>query len=1048
MAEQLDNQATNKSPWNFSTGNADPENPKAYRRESRGKANLNGGLMAVVGDMFDQFLELLSKLFGSLFDKNPEDVEYQKHSMETLNNDLARSIKHFGERPANLTQFSINDMNKIPEYGDKDIAKEYMNFTFYGTAYILQKDKGGQAAPVLMDNTENNFRKAFSVSLSQIKEIESNGKSELNATTPTIVWMMSPVYTSAFDKIVDKNSLIAGLSEKDKKLLKDAKLMDSTERKEFFKDKPGLEESFKKVQNTALAISGADILAKTQATEGGINSLSYSDFRVSASGQLGSLQLTMDTYFEKTRKMFSQEERLNEGNRIMQEMGISGSDLTPAQVRAFVGKVLGNNDFGGEKDVNGPGFLSSLEKKIADCKSKEELAEVLGAFAIGYKSEENYLAVQQSIMNDKTNFMIKALGGKDEVNNIVKKGDSIEIGDMVLRGANAISFNNGKTFTAMEVYDLIRKGEGQAAQSEKDAKFLLGELYKQDSKVLFLTVAHLAYHGNNKQGEVAKTFANVNLGGKSVLKANEFNKELEGNGLIAVSDNDYGNVSKLKMEQRLKDYEELAGLEEGREGKLNKLHLDPAFKDFDPNIPNSAKDIIARLEKANIDPKLKETQLFKDYVALLKEFPDKKIIGSPVEHLRAMHLQESKENQDKKYKNEYDIFSLSSDVLDLREKLDKKIDESIKEGKTNRDFILYMEADAARNAFLQQKIKETPGLKEMIDEIKKEGSLGNSKFEGFDKLEYFFYKNKDDLKKGVSLGTIATANNLSIFEKEEMARIDKLYGVFDNDISQREELKATYGDARAVYDRVSEMTAEVKRFSELYQNNKSEGHKDLIQNNNQLRDLLKIVSYGEERLSAMGLDYNQLKDILAKKMVENGMFDLGEDLKTQLEKANNFIEKLKNESVKVLNNNDTDSFSKILENALEKQYTKQEISSHLASFLIEKGLLTKDSLNRYGIFDSMEEITVRMQNGEKMNLLDFGITANGKNCAKEEYQAIFGKQEAEVKIANAKPNENGSIGIDITSIEKEQQKQKEQEEKIKKELVASSDNQFGLGSND
>jgi len=377
MAEkQLDNQATTESSWTLSSGIADPENPKAYRRETKGKANLNGGFMGIVGDMFEQFIELLSRLFGSLFNKNSEEVEYQKASNQVLNHDLERSLKLRGERPSNLSQFSINDLNKTPEYGDKNIAKEYMNFTFYGTAEILEKDKRGNASPILLENIENNFRKAFSVSLSQIKEIEAKGKAELNATTPAMVWMMSPVYTSAFDKIVDKNSLVAGLSEEDKKLLKDAKRMDSAERKELFKDKPELEDAFKKIQHTALAISGADIMGKTQATEGGINSLAYSDFRISASGQLGSLQLTMVTYFEKTRQMFSEEERLAEGNRIMQEMNITGNNLASGQIRRFVGNVLGNDDFGGEKDVNGEMQIEEIKNESVAEKNENIAAQI------------------------------------------------------------------------------------------------------------------------------------------------------------------------------------------------------------------------------------------------------------------------------------------------------------------------------------------------------------------------------------------------------------------------------------------------------------------------------------------------------------------------------------------------------------------------------------------------------------------------------------------------------------------------------------------------
>ena len=1018
MAEQLDNQATNKSPWNFSTGNADPENPKAYRRESRGKANLNGGLMAVVGDMFDQFLELLSKLFGSLFDKNPEDVEYQKHSMETLNNDLARSIKHFGERPANLTQFSINDMNKIPEYGDKDIAKEYMNFTFYGTAWILQKDKGGQAAPILMDNTENNFRKAFSVSLSQIKEIESNGKSELNATTPTIIWMMSPVYTSAFDKIVDKNSLIAGLSEKDKKLLKEAKRMDSAERKEFFKDKSELEEAFKKVQHTALAISGADIMGKTQATEGGINSLAYSDFRISASGQLGSLQLTMDTYFEKVRNMFSKEDRLNEGNHLMQELGFSGSNLTHGQVRAFVTKVLGNSDFGGEKDVNGPGFLSSLESKIADCKSQQELAEVLGSFSLGYKSEENYLAVQQSIMNDKLNFMVKALGGKDEVNNIIKKGDSIELGDMALRGANAISFNNGKTFTAMELYDLIRKDQGQAAKSEQDAKYLLGELYKQDSKVLFLTIAHLAYHGNKNQAEVAKTLSNVNLGGKSVLKANEFNKELEGNGLVPVTNNDYSNVSKLRLEQRVIDYDELVGIKE-REGKLNQLHLDPAFKDFDPTIANSTKDILARLEKANIPLELKEVEAFKDYINLLKESPDKKLIGSPVEHLKFLSAYDSKDQQNKEYDRKHEFSSLDLGVLELRLEIGKHVNGSISNIKTNKDFIDYMESDTARDAYLKDAIRKSPALKEVINEIKKEdSSLGNSQFMSFSQITEIAEKNKEKIEKGQNIDeaikeTIKNDLNTAL-DKEQQIKTKTFDNIYSK--TEKENLSTEYF-ADAILD--GSMTKNKKDFIELWISDDSRDHRLFFSNDKNVELALKL--YLMDDYMGMPLNKDELEKNLVNYLKNAGIIFTEHEAQSLLSELKESIKKHK---IDVFSN--SVGANSVFEDVIEKRYGGKTIDSKLAGFLISSGILSKTNFSEswlsknvelFGDLDEMKSIIVAMPDGEKMTFIQFGQQSeNGKFPKAEAAKMAYEKIYKETMLAD-----NSVKGLDTEILKKMEQ---------------------------
>ena len=187
-------------PWDMSTGINNPNNQRDYTREPKGTINTNGGLLGVMGNVFDKLMELLARLFGNLIGKDTESIADQKADAEFRSDSIKFAIQEYEkgkDRASN--HYEVNKSLNIPEYANKDIASEYLMFTRFGNNKLLFTDRDQKNGAILEASLKENFMRCFSISIDQIKGYK--GEKDLKNAIPFAAWMASPVYKNAFDAV-------------------------------------------------------------------------------------------------------------------------------------------------------------------------------------------------------------------------------------------------------------------------------------------------------------------------------------------------------------------------------------------------------------------------------------------------------------------------------------------------------------------------------------------------------------------------------------------------------------------------------------------------------------------------------------------------------------------------------------------------------------------------------------------------------------------------------------------------------------------------------
>lgn len=964
-------------PWGMSTGTNNPNNQRDYTREPKGTINTNGGLLGVLGNVFDKLMELLARLFGNLIGKDTESIADQKANIE-FNLDMKKYQQQEYERGKERASkhYEVNRSLKIPEYADKDMAAEYMMFTRFGNGKIIATDKDGKIEPAIEASLKDNFMRAFSISIDQIKAFDG----ELKNKIPFAAWMASPVYKDCFDATIDKDALIADLSDDEKKLLKDAKFLTKAERAERFKDHPELEEKFALVQRTSLAVANADIMATTLATENGNDSLGIPDFRFSKGGQLGSFQLTIETALERVERDFPKDKEnfIADGKRILQGRHFEGTTkFSEPMVKDIVKDILQSEEYG-KIDLK---FITSLTTRLNNCKNKDEIALVIGRLNKVYGTEEGYLQIQQNIMNEKMAIAINKVGGLDNFNNVMHGGTLKDKGKLLVDMSNFYKFEDGKPpITPKELYNLLTANKGAKVKDNDEALYELGKLVEKDSKAIFLAGYYITYHGNQKGYEVIVSMNNKNINGEAGLVTDLFRLQNLGMTLVATKGLDPEGAEKKYYLAKGEEYLNVVN------GKLSNLHNDPAFKDFNPNVEHTAKELKALIEKSKIPKDFKTSGVYKDYIAMLDSSPDKKIVGSPIEHLRLMFSEKKKDDS-----KGYDISTINAEVALLRKDLAESLNSTFLKDKrgitSNREFIAYMESDAARSAFLKDQIEKTPSLKKVIEGIKaKDSVFGDKAFVDFNNLVGFAEQNQEALAaKGSSVDKIVKENEEE--KKKIIAEVDKAQQ--QNEEKEKNKFNSKEHEIYSAEEHIEQMlqigtlTSNKKDFIEHWYKDNTLNHRAFFSEDNNMKLAFKM--YFANDYEGLPMSEEELKTHLITFLKESQVI-------TDASEANKLLSELKES----LQKHKIDIFTnqvgaqKEFEDVIERLYADKVIDHKLAGFLISSGILGKSNFeNWFRDFDEMKNITVKMNNGEKMSFLDFG---------KQNEQGVFEKAE-EAKLA-------------------------------------------------
>ena len=1010
-------------PWDMSTGINNPNNQRDYTREPKGTINTNGGLLGVMGNVFDKLMELLARLFGNLIGKDTESIADQKADAEFRSDSIKFAREEYEKRGKDRASnhYEVNKSLNIPEYANKDIASEYLMFTRFGNNKILFTDRDQENGAVLEASLKENFMRCFSISIDQIKGYK--GDKDIKDSVPFAIWMASPVYKQSFDASIDKDALLANLTPEEKELLKKAKYMTKSERDDLFKGHPELEDKFTFVRNTALAVSNADMMATTMATETGIDRLSVPDFRFSASGQMGALQLTAQTALEFADKTFDKQERISLGQKVLAELHASGrTSFSESQVKQMVEHILGNGEYGGDRAT----FIGSLTTYLNGCKNKTEVEAMVGSISKIFGDENNYLQLQQNIMNAKMAIAINKVGGAERFNSIMQ-GDDLEAkGQLMVDMSNYYKFDHGAPkFSARELYSIL--SNGKEAKTEKDALFELGKLADQDSKIVF-AVSHVTYHGTENKKTLAETFANVNVfKGKDVLAADNARYSNAATLLVALKDGDL-NPDKEAKKYYLTKATDIADLDKS---SLKNLLLDPAFKDYDLVKGVSAKEMANMLEKAKISDEDRKNPVFEAFVKSLKEKPDIHLDGVPMEYITKMAT-DIRDSDSVKNDLKVDIEKLHKDVVAQRETYEKTLFSAITPTKAQRGDILLkeLEANDLRKMVVEMQKAKDPNFAQLLTVLEKEKDTDISA-----------YKNIGELQtKAIGEG-YNSKNSLAVNMKnaENRAKVDAYYEKQKADLNEKEKEEkefiaengyghgwsASREDENEADLLASQKEADTRKLDSFEKEVRAvdislrelkAGDKDALNDPERLAQSIKLLTYGSKVVSSGGLDYQSLRDLTAQAMVNNKMFASVED-------ARHFL----NEISMVNEDNPLNmNRGKFLEDRMETLFKNKEISAQLASFIVEQKLLDKDSFKRSNPFDSMHQIFVTTTDGKRMNILDYG--QEDKGYAHNDYLALY-KEENNTQLAN-KTNDSAK-GLDAEALAKVKEQADNKKEDVK-----------------
>ena len=946
-----------ESGWEISSGINNPTN-RQYQRNVLGKT----GIFNVFGDMFDKLGEFIFMLMSKLFNFMGVDLDKEKVADQErrtfgdfYEKDLEFNRGRYKLMDESKRTFDQNSIDNMPEYGSKDPSKEYLSYTHYATA-LYKFGENKEVEPALRQN----FLKMFKLCIDQIKH---NDKEPIKSL-PFAEWMTSDAYKNSFKDIVEKDNLFVGLNDQDKEKLVKARYLTKDKRDELFKDNPSLEEKFKLIQQTALAIAGTDRMAILQATESGLKSLYVGDVRSSNSGQLGALQLTITTAFEKAGRVYDDRTIEKEGINLIEKYNLK-RPMTQEEVGTLISKVAGNSVF--YRQLLEPS--KTLTAMINDCKGDADFRRLMGKLQMVYGDEMRYIDISQRILNDKTVIAINKVGGLDSFYNTMMNGTREEKGRMAVQMINNVKQldekgNIIKVTPEQFLYRINEELTNEEVQKLSRMKMrdevrydLIGRWIEKDPRRIFSFGAYNQYHATPEQAKLLNGANSLSVYGDDIKTANATRIERQGEGLVAVTENI--DVKKLKEESYLAQADK--SLSKGN------ILLTTAQNEFKDKHLEEGKTIKGNFYAAKLNLINDKSPAFNDLVKIIKSNPEEEIKYAPAELLQVL-----KENVGK----ELSFKELMAKAEENREKYIKSIlekgfsDHPI----TAKAFLDHIKSDDRKYLAIMDFANKNPELKSYLKALEKEPDTILEAGTSLESLRKDSIEVKELLASGKPINEIRAAKLIERgIEAEKQANAEQRGGgnfmqevVVKDDNRKFDKLKDHYLDF-------------VKGWS------KDEAN--YLKENDGLAKALLILTYGKERATAYGLNYYQIEEAFLKECIDRKLF-VGSEQEA-LATAKDFIWNLQEQREKYKIRDD-EPLEKMIEEAIEDTYlrggdkknVKKEMTAQMASFLIQQGFLTSRNFETpigsfvFGNWDEMQEIRVKMREGRSVALSDYGQDLN------------------------------------------------------------------------
>lgn len=296
---------------------------------------------------------------------------------------------------------------------------------------------------------------------------------------------------------------------------------------------------------------------------------------------------------------------------------------------------------------------------------------------------------------------------------------------------------------------------------------------------------------------------------------------------------------------------------------------------------------------------------------------------------------------------------------------------------------LLAQDDQIRLSFLAY-IKKTPELKQYIDALKKDPKTtfvaGYSLADLIKEAEGAQAKISDE--KSISdVRAEAQVDQVIGAEKEKLNK-DVRYGHTTFNTPLGRELSLQNGEKQ-----LETMEKDFKNFISEW-NHKD---RDYLKDNENLGQLISILSYGRKRVESFGLNYDELAKAYNDEVDYRRLF--ADDRVVNLGMATEFLKNLTEEKKRFLEQKVAKSQNIMVENVIENLYAKEnsaDMSANTASFLIQSKLLSEKNFsngwfNFFENFDSMRKIQVKMRDGSYMSILKYGEDLNQYSSSDAEY---------------------------------------------------------------
>lgn len=437
--------------------------------------------------------------------------------------------------------------------------------------------------------------------------------------------------------------------------------------------------------------------------------------------------------------------------------------------------------------------------------------------------------------------------------------------------------------------------------------------------------------------------------------------------------------------------------------ELAKLGSMVELKDFDPSKGMKASEMLAKIWTNG-----NNSDIFAKFKTLLEKEPNHLVKAYPIEIMRELAKNPN-----------LSLSELEKKVIDHRETEAQVAENNFKLPRqmTVKEFVSFLKSDDAQYMNFLTMIKKDENIAKYFAQLEKEPDTMLEQGLTFEKLKEKANLMANEIGKGKTISEIQADNTINSrvdFEKDKLVDPLKASGASEKAV------ETITSKNKAINDRmhhIEAMKQDLKEYSNLWFETKDKDK--MMKDDMTLSKSLMILSYGKSTLDNMGIDYDKIRILVSKEMMDRDFFVDGDDKKVKL--INTLINELTEQRHTSLHaNGGGQGFNGFAEEALEDTFEDETISAKFASFLIGTNILNESNfekgfLGMKSMLDDMGDIEVKLRDGNRISLLEYG--KDFSKYANPDYEFYRSKQEKIVAKNSASEAMNAMANSKLEGID-------------------------------